>query len=309
MDPTVDTPPTGARPWVVDLKRNSLDDGPGIRTVVFFKGCPLRCAWCQNPETVSPLPVLQRSEEACLGCRECEAACPVHRARPAREPEPQDIACTRCGACVEACPSDARRLSGTQWDAAALEQALLRDAVFYRRSGGGVTLSGGEPALFSEYVGGVAAGLRRRDVHVLIETCGHFAWEPFARHLLPHLSTVYFDLKLADPARHRQWAGRDNALIHENLRRLVASGHADVLPRIPLIPGVTDDDENLQALAALVRAVGLGRVALLPYNPLWVGKRRALGLELPYAHTEWMSKDDVARCRAAVERAGVRVMA
>lgn len=297
----------GERPWVVDLKRNSLDDGPGIRSVVFFKGCPLRCVWCQNPETVAPLPVLQRSAESCLQCGSCVKVCPVGRARPAPEVEPE-IACTLCGACVEACPSSSRRLAGEQWAPEELEERLLRDQVFYRRSGGGVTLSGGEPALFSQYVGGVAARLRARDVHVLIETCGHFEWDAFSEHLLPHLSTIYFDLKLADPARHQQWVGRDNALIHQNFHRLVASGHRDLLPRIPLVPNITDDEENLTALASLVRDAGLSRVALLPYNPLWVSKRRALGMELPYAHTQWMSKQELARCEAVVARAGVSLV-
>jgi pyruvate formate lyase activating enzyme len=294
-------------PWVVDLKRNSLDDGPGIRSVVFFKGCPLRCAWCQNPETVAPLPTLQRSAESCLGCGTCVKVCPVGRARPAREVEP-DLACTSCGTCVEACPSGSRRIAGEQFAPEVLEQRLLRDLVFYQRSGGGVTLSGGEPALFSRYVGGVAAGLRVRGVHVLIETCGQFDWDAFSEHLLPHLSTIYFDLKLADPKRHRQWVGRDNAMIHENFRRIVASGHTDILPRVPLVPDITDDEENLRALASLVRDAGLRRMALLPYNPLWIPKRRALGLELPYAHAGWMSKHDVARCEAVVQSEGVSLV-
>lgn len=294
-------------PWIVDLKRNSLDDGPGIRTVVFFKGCPLRCVWCQNPETVAPLPVLQRTGESCLSCGACVAACPQGRARPAREKEPEQIDCTRCGSCVEACPSGSRRIAGEQCAPEVLEQRLLRDQVFYRRSGGGVTLSGGEPALFTEYVGEVARRLRARDVHVLIETCGQFEWSAFSKHLLPHLSTLYFDLKLADPDRHRKWVGRDNETIHENFRR-VASEHPDVLPRIPLVPGLTDDEENLSALAELVRSVGLRRLALLPYNPLWVNKRKALGLELPYAHEGWMSKAEVLRCEAVVTRRGLTVV-
>lgn len=298
--------PVRDTPLVLDLKRNSLDDGPGIRTVVFFKGCPLRCAWCQNPETVAPLPVLQRSAESCLSCRVCVKVCPAGRARPAREVEP-DVACTLCGKCVEACPTGSRRIAGEQCTAEVLEQRLLRDQVFYRRSGGGVTLSGGEPALFASFVGSVAARLRARDVHVLIETCGQFEWDAFSEHLLPHLSTIFFDLKLADAARHRQWVGRDNSTIHENFRR-VARDHADVLPRVPLVPGITDDEENLRALAALVRSAGLKRMALLPYNPLWITKRRALGMDLPYAHTGWMSKDDLARCESVVAREGVTVV-
>ncbi|MBI2893534.1 MAG: glycyl-radical enzyme activating protein [Deltaproteobacteria bacterium] len=295
------------RPAVVDVKRSSLDDGPGIRSVVFFKGCPLRCVWCQNPETLAPRPEVQRSIDACIGCRACVAACPVGRARPAAEAQP-DVACRLCGACVEACPAAARRIAGTEPSIDELVELLLRDDVFYRRSGGGVTLSGGEPALFPEFVGEVAGRLHARGVHVLAETCGQFRWEAFAAHLLPHVSTVYFDLKIADPERHRRWVGRDNETIHHNFRRLAAAGTAEVLPRIPLVPSLTDDRENLLALAALIRSAGLGRVALLPYNPLWVTKRRALGLDMPYGRAEWMNPDEVARCEEAVAGAGLEVI-
>ncbi|MHB8877296.1 MAG: glycyl-radical enzyme activating protein [Myxococcaceae bacterium] len=291
----------------MDVKRNSLDDGPGIRSVVFFKGCPLRCAWCHNPETLSPRPQVQRSPETCRKCQACVAACKVGRARPAGEAEP-GVECSLCGGCVEACPSAARRIAGTAFSVEELRERLLRDRVFYRRSAGGVTLSGGEPSLFPQFAGELAAGLRAQGVHVLLETCGHFSFEPFARHLLPHLSTIYFDLKLADPQRHRRWTGRDNGLIHENFRRLAQGGHSDILPRIPLVPSITDDEENLRALSSLVLASGLRRVALLPYNPLWVGKRRALGLDLPYERPGWMPAAEVARCVAVVREAGLTVV-
>lgn len=304
---TDELPDPGARPYVVDIKRNSLDDGPGIRSVVFFKGCPLRCVWCQNPEAIRPLPEVQRSPQSCIGCRACEAVCPVGRARPATEPEPSSIACTLCEACVRACPASARRMAGKDVALDDLVSRLLRDAAFYRRSGGGVTLSGGEPALFARFAGELAAALRARGVHVLMETCGFFRWDEAERHLVPHLSTVYFDLKIADPERHRRFVGRDNTPIHDNLRRLVRRDGLEILPRIPLIPSITDDDDNLRALARLVREVGLTRVALLPYNPLWIHKRRALGLDLPYAHAGWMSAEAVERCRAVVAESGLTI--
>jgi pyruvate formate lyase activating enzyme len=184
---------------------------------------------------------------------------------------------------------------------------LLRDAPFYRRSGGGVTLSGGEPALFPAHAGHVARELRAHDVHVLLETCGLFDWKSFAEHLLPHLSTIWFDLKLADPTRHERSTGRTNTAIHDNLRRLVAAGTVELLPRIPLVPGLTDDAENLNALAELVRELGLRRIALLPYNPLWVPKRRALGLTLDYANESWMPAAEVARCRAVMTDIGLEL--
>lgn len=124
---------------------------------------------------------------------------------------------------------------------------------------------------------------------------------------MPHLSTIYFDLKLADPDSHRRWTGRDNATIHDNLRRLAALGELDLLVRVPLVPGVTDGPDNLRALAALAHGAGLRRLALLPYNPLWLGKRRALGLDMPYTHATWMSADEIGACRRVVEAEGVQV--
>jgi pyruvate formate lyase activating enzyme len=298
-----------AGPLVVDVRRNSLDDGPGIRTVVFFKGCPLRCVWCQNPETLSPRPQVQREPERCVGCGACAAACPAGVARPAREPERDpEAACRRCGACVAACPAAARRIAGRRVGLDELVSSLLRDEPFYRRSGGGVTLSGGEPAVNPVFAGRVAAALRARGVHVLLETSGHVAWEAFARHLLPHLSTIYLDLKLADDEAHRRYTGRSNRRVHATLRALVDSGFPDLLPRVPLVPGITDSRVNLEGLTALLNELGLGRVSCLPYNPLWIAKRRALGLDLPYGHDRWMSADEVERCRDVFRSAGITVV-
>jgi len=292
------------KPLVVDVKRNSLDDGPGIRSVVFFKGCPLRCVWCQNPESLCADAELLRDAAACVGCRSCVVACPHGVAQAALETQE---GCQTCGACVEPCPSAARRIAGAPMDVDALTDTLLLDAVFYRRSGGGVTLSGGEPTLFAERVGELAARLRAKNVHVLLETCGHFSWESFAQHLLPHVSTIYFDLKVADRRAHEQWTGTGNQKIHDNLRQLAAA-HTDVLPRIPLVPGITDSDDNLRALAALAGDLGLERMALLPYNPSWLDKRRTLGLDMPYDHEQWMANEEVARCESVIESAGLRVV-
>lgn len=295
-------------PLVADVKRNSLDDGPGIRSVVFFKGCPLRCVWCQNPETLSTRAEIQRSVELCTRCETCRTVCPVHVARPSPDAEDRHR-CQRCGRCVEACPPSARRLVGTPADVERLARLLTRDAPFYRRSGGGVTLSGGEPTLHAELAGALAARLAEADIPVLLETCGLFGWSAVQRHLLPHTTTVYFDFKLADEQRHREATGHSNRRLLANLRRLVDRG-TDLLVRVPLVPGITDDDANLQAIAGQVRELGLTRLALLAYNPLWIPKRQGLapgGDALPYRHDRWMSDEDLARCRATVESAGLEV--
>jgi len=206
-----------------------------------------------------------------------------------------------------ACPAAARKLVGDEYDVEALAELLLRDEPFYRASGGGVTFSGGEPTQDPDFVGRLAERLVSRGVDLLLETCGHFAWEPFERHLLPHLQMVYLDLKLADAEQHRRYTGRGNSRILENLARLARCDQLLVLPRVPLVPGLTDTPENLEGIAEILVAYGLRRVALLPYHPLWVPKRRALGLELSYAHETWMPEAEVERCREVFRQAGVEV--
>jgi len=292
-------------PLIVDIKRNSLDDGPGIRSVVFFKGCTLRCVWCQNPETLSPLPEIQRDETRCIACGTCTAVCRQGVARNAMEKEDASR-CILCGECVEACPSNARRIAGTEYSVDEVVELLLKDEPFYRHSGGGVTLSGGEPAMYPAFVGEVAARLREKGVHVLMETGGQFDFEQVEKHLLPHISTIYFDVKLADPEQHKQYVGPDNRRIQENLKRLVS--FQDLLPRVPLIPGITDTDENLKSIAKLLADLGLTRVMLLPYNPLWLSKRRALGMDMPYSHDSFMSPEEIERCRGVFEKAGLTLV-
>lgn len=294
-------------PLLLDIKRNSLDDGPGIRSVVFFKGCPLSCVWCQNPESLSPKAELQRDVEACAACGACETACPHGVARPAAQVQDREQ-CRACGECVDPCPAAARRIAGRAVQVGEALEQLLEDAPFYRRSGGGVTFSGGEPTMFVEHAGELAAELRRNDIDVLLETCGQFPWEPFAAKLLPHLTTVYFDLKLADPDAHRRHCGTDNTRIHDNLARLVDAATVDILPRIPLVPGITDSPDNLTALAAIIRKLGLKRVSLMPYNPLWLAKRRGLGLPVAYAHAEWMVADAVHGCEETVQASGLELV-
>ena len=178
-----------------------------------------------------------------------------------------------------------------------------------------MTLSGGEPALFPAFAGELARRLTERGIHVLAETSGDLDWDDFAAHLLPHLAAIYVDVKLADPEAHRAHTGRDGRRIRETLTRLAAlatsatAGRPEVLPRVPLIPDLTATETNLRGVAALLRHLGYERVALLPYNPLWLPKRRSLGLDPAYTHERWMTPEDIARCRRVVEAAGLAVVA
>lgn len=295
-----------AGPRIADVKVNALDDGPGIRSTVFFKGCPLDCVWCQNPESLSPHRELQVSAERCIACARCIDVCPEGSARTVSNAQDRTH-CRVCGTCVESCPSGARRVVGDDADLDDLVKCLVRDAPFYRRSGGGVTLSGGEPTLYMEFAGSLAEALSARGIPVLLETCGHFSWEAFERMLLPYLHTIYYDVKLEDPRTHRRYTGRDNHRILDNLQRIAGIPGPDVLPRIPLVPGITDTDGNLTGLASLLKKMGFTRVALLPYNPLWLSKRRALGLAPAYTRTDWMDDAELARCREPFQARGLEI--
>ena len=294
---------------VAGIKRNSLDDGPGIRTVVFFKGCPLACSFCQNPETQRPGRELRLDDEVCLGCGRCVRACPEGLVGSDRRGGPGEPGCRVCGACVEACPSEARSLVGDAYSVDELVRILALDEVFYRTSGGGVTFSGGEPTASVPFALEVARRLDARGIDLLVETCGHFRLEGAVAALLDLASTVYFDLKLIDVGEHRRVTGRSNRVILDNFRALLSSGRTAVLPRVPLIPGVTDSPENLVAIAELLVEVGAPEVALLEYNPLWRQKARAMGkpTRASDSHRQWMTSEQFEACRNVFRKRGVKV--
>jgi len=266
------------QPLIVDIKRHSLEDGPGIRSVVFFKGCPLRCVFCQNPETQEFGPEIAFRSRRCIDCRTCVDACPRGLQRPRLA---ASTACDRCGACVRVCPSGARALIGQRLSLDEIMDVVMRDEPYYRHSGGGVTLSGGECTAFPEFAGELLARLRGRGISAAIETCGEFSYPQFAQWILPHVDPILFDVKLADDEAHVRFTGRSNQRIWANLARLLALVPERVQPRIPLIPGVTATRENLAALAARLAELGARSLTLLPYNPLGVTMAESLGRPAP----------------------------
>ena len=297
---------TEPRATIFAIKGNALDDGPGIRTVVFFKGCPLSCAWCHNPEGRRVKEELSFHPDDCLGCSACVAACPNHIPRPGSR---MNQTCETCFTCVDACPAGALEHVGEQLT---VEQVLARvekDRPFFDASGGGLTLSGGEPTTQLPFAGHLVREARAAGIHVLLETCGHFPLEGFDACLYPHLDAIYLDLKLADPEEHRRRCGVDNRLILENFRALAAralDGRVPLLPRVPLIPGVTATEENLAALAAAIREAGAPRVALMPYNPMWRDKAALAGHSTALeAGDRLMEREELDRCAAYFEGVAV----
>jgi pyruvate formate lyase activating enzyme len=262
---------------IFDLKRYAIHDGPGIRTTVFLKGCPLRCAWCHNPESQSPQPELMFRPNRCIACGACEQACQhgaIHMEmadQVIRDPEK----CVNCGDCAAACYSEARQWVGREITSTGLLGEIERDRTFYDASGGGVTFSGGEPLQQAAFLVEMLRLCKSNEIHTTVDTCGYAPWakvEP----LLGLVDLYLYDLKVMDDARHRQHTGVSNRVILENLQKL-AQGGAKLVIRIPLIAGFNDDAINIEQTAAFLADLpGIKRVDLARYHEIGSAKYTAL---------------------------------
>jgi len=276
----VETEPTGL---INAIQHFCLHDGPGVRSTVFLKGCPLRCAWCHNPESQRRVPELAFKAHLCLGCGACVDACDA-RTRPGL---PDSERCQTRFECVRGCPASALVRYGDEMSVQQVLDALEPELPLLSCSGGGVTLSGGEPTLQATFAAALAAALGEEGVHVALQTCGEYdADDPDVQTLLARVDLILFDLKLADSDDHRRWTGRPDDTIATNLRRLGDRG-VPVLARIPLVPGVNDSPKQLGALAERIVASGLSQVSLVPYHPMgrnrstWLGRGEGASFEVP----------------------------
>ncbi|GAB6277891.1 MAG: glycyl-radical enzyme activating protein [Rectinema sp.] len=260
---------------IIDIKRFSLHDGPGIRSTLFLKGCSLRCAWCQNPEGVDATINLWYFGNQCIHCRQCESVCICGALLLDEEHEPfvqiNKSKCTKCGACVASCPTGALSFDGKSISAAAAIEVLLRDIECYRQSGGGITISGGDPLLQHNFSIEVLRLCKKEKVHTAVETCLYADYEVL-EWFIPVTDLFIVDLKLADDAMHREYIHRSNGVIKSNYAKL-ARKKVDLLTRIPLIPNITATESNIAALARFIREENPGgRVELMNFNPLAVNK-------------------------------------
>ncbi len=266
---------------IFNIQRFSLQDGPGIRTTVFFKGCPLRCSWCHNPESQVNKPELQVFADLCLHCGRCAAVCPSGACRLHPEgPAVDRQLCLNCGRCATECPSGALRLCGQYRTAESIIAEIVRDEPFYRRSDGGLTLSGGEPLLQLDFALELLKAAKERGLHTAVDTSGYAVWPRLAA-LIPQTDLWLYDLKTMHEARHEAAAGVSNRLILENLRRLGQQA-VSIHVRIPLIAGFNDTPEEMRQMAGFLRPLPAVRlVEFSPYHELADAKYQSLSRPKP----------------------------
>lgn len=281
------------------VQRYATHDGPGIRTTVFLKGCPLACPWCHNPEGRSAAPELQLLPERCFACGSCLEVCPTRPRPPAADvfTAPRR-GCIRCGACVEACPTEARRMVGRVVAVDDLLDQVERDRPFFEQSGGGITFSGGEPMQQSSFLIACLEGCRERRLHAAVDTCGYAERETL-REVARRADLILYDLKTLDAQRHREVTGVPLEPILQNLRALDGAA-VEVWVRVPLIPGMNDGDRDLDALGRFMRSLRrIRRIHLLPYHR--VGAQKYERLRLAYTLAA-LAPPTRARVAAAAER-------
>ncbi len=304
-------------PLILDIKGNALDDGPGIRSVVFFKGCLLDCSWCHNPESIPKHSELSFEGKNCLGLDACQSACEISCPQMAISKDnplliDRDI-CNQCMQCIDVCPSAALTQVGKERSVDDVCAELLKHKAFYSSSGGGVTLSGGEPTLYMDYISELLQKLKENGVHTLLQTCGLFPLNKFMEKVYPWLDTIYFDIKLMDETEHVEHCGANNKIIKDNfshLNRLYLQGGAEILARTPLVPNITDSPENMTAIAVFLKDNKVNRTQLMSYNPLWHEKQTRLGQEFTADKglKNWMAETKKQACEKPFIDMGIELI-
>ncbi len=292
---------------IFSIQRYSIQDGPGIRTTVFMKGCPLQCKWCSNPESQSPYPEIMVRRQKCQACGKCMESCEsgainlvdgaAHINR---------SVCVRCMSCVDACPTGTLEIVGKSMSLEEVIEESSRDELFYQNSGGGVTLSGGEPLHQPEFTYHLLKGCKERALSTALDTCGYAPWENLES-ILQFTDLILFDLKHLDPKMHLEGTGVRNELIRDNLKRIALGGKTRVWIRIPVITGYNDSEQYMMDLAVSIRDMPVEKISLLGYHEWGKSKYASLGREYPLDGTAALDEERLDRLRSIMESEGLSV--
>lgn len=281
---------------VANIQKFTLHDGPGLRTMVFMKGCPLRCQWCCNPETQLADVELSFARKLCILCGECVRACPESAIAPERQFEPDRRRCIRCGACADICPTRAKKIIGERMSVDEVFKEVLKDAVFYGSGNGGLTISGGEPFMQSGFIFALLKRSQESGINTAVETCGHFATND-AERIVELLDRVYIDLKAIDPTTHKLLTGNGNRVILENIEFFAKRGKETVV-RIVIIPGLNNHSEDIaRAADFLSQFAHKLRLELLPYHKFGIAKYDQLGYRYTLHHIAPPEEEEMLRIR------------
>jgi pyruvate formate lyase activating enzyme len=292
---------------IFNIQRYSIQDGPGMRTTVFVKGCPLKCLWCSKPESQEPAPGISNRYTACKRCGKCAEICPQNAVELTEEGVSiRRSLCDKCGKCVDACFYDAMHWTGELISVDQVMKTVLRDKMYYETSGGGVTCSGGEILSQPDFVAEIFRRCHAEGIHTNADTCG-YGTEEAVRKVMAEADLCYYDLKHMDPEKHREYTGVDNAVILRNLELILSLG-VKVVIRVPLIPEHNADEAHIRSLAAYVKGLGEGvdSVCFLPYHSYGENKYRMIGWHYPLEGLRKLTEEEIGKAVGIVEGFGLR---
>ena len=294
---------------IADIQHYSLQDGPGIRTTVFVKGCPLRCRWCHNPEMVNPGKEVWYTPAKCTICGKCIEVCPAHAIKGYKDGREIDrnacIARTGCLKCVEVCPNRAMSAIGHEKTVEDAVEEVRKDAVFYRHGGGGACISGGEPSLQTDFTAEFLKECQDHGIYTSIETCGYASWDKLSQ-VAQYADLILYDIKHMDSIKHKEGTGVSNELILENLKKLAKMGKK-IRIRVPVIPGYNDSEDNLKKTAEFMVSNNLKYIDILPYHSFGEGKYERLCNKYDYAGKQAPSDEEMEKRKALLESYGLQV--